>query len=158
MSGAIGVPSEADAMGKTVVRSSSMPLRYLMLKLHWDGSEARKGRVLEKGAGPGRWSKRGEGLGSEGGTVSSFQNKQQERERLGLGRGEEPRKQAEGRLGLNPAFSTVNWMTLSRVLHLSDCPRKLAGRPLSGVGCSGSPPLEILCVKLSARAPHVVGP
>lgn len=54
--------------------------------------------------------------------MSSFQNKQQERERLGLGRGEEPRKQAEGRLGLNPAFSNVNWMTLSRSLHLSDCP------------------------------------
>lgn len=31
MGGAIGVPGEADAVGKTVIRLSSMPLRYMMV-------------------------------------------------------------------------------------------------------------------------------
>lgn len=61
MSGATGVPSEADAVGKTDIRLSSMPPRSLRMKLHWDSSEARKGRVLEKGLGQGGEVREGRG-------------------------------------------------------------------------------------------------
>lgn len=31
MGGAIGVPGEADVVGKTVIKLSSVPLRYMMM-------------------------------------------------------------------------------------------------------------------------------
>ena len=51
-----------------------------------------------------------------------FKTKSRKERGWGLRRAEEPRKQAEGRLGLNPASTTCRRGALEPVFHLSDCP------------------------------------
>lgn len=102
-SGAAGVPGEANTV-----------IRVLKNTKTGDGLTVRPTR---EGPGEGgRWEGRveGEGFGSEGGTRSSFQNKEQEREGGRVREAEEPRKQAEGRLGLNPASTPADGVPLGR--------------------------------------------
>lgn len=135
---------------KTVIRLSSMPLRCVTIRLQRKSSEASHRGSRRRGGGS---KVEGERPGSEGGTMSSFNQTTGKREAGGGGR-REAQEAGRGQSGFESCSSTCKLGDLARVPWPLRLPRNWQEDHLAGpsLGSTPSAPTRALSCQLAKPA------